>query len=67
MADADSYEDGAGETREDFTTNDFRIKRVLDSLASSAQAIKDDPISADDIAARVHALRHLLKEVGHDV
>ena len=67
MADTDSYDDGAHETREDFTTNDFRIKRVLDSLASSAQAIKDDPIAADDIAARVHALRHLLKEVGHDV
>ncbi len=67
MADADSFEDGANETRHDFTENDFRIKRVLDSLESSARAIKDDPIAADDIAARVHALRHLLKEVGHDV
>ena len=67
MTNADPYEDGAHETREDFTTNDFRIKRVLDSLLSSAQAIKDDPIAAGDIAARVHALRHLLKEVGHNV
>jgi hypothetical protein len=67
MADADSYEDGSQETRQDFTQNDFRIRRVLDSLISSAQAIKDDPIAADDIAARVHSLRHLLKEVGHDV
>jgi hypothetical protein len=67
MAETDAYVDGVHETREDFTTNDFRIRRVLDSLASSAQAIKGDPIAADDIAARVHALRHLLKEVGHDV
>jgi hypothetical protein len=67
MAETDAYVDGADETREDFTINDFRIKRGLDSLASSAQAIKGDPIAADDIAARVHALRHLLKEVGHDV
>ena len=67
MADADSYDDGSQETRQDFTENDFRIKRVLDSLISSAQAIKDDRIAADDIAARIHALRHLLKEVGHDV
>jgi hypothetical protein len=67
MADTDGYEDGADETREDFTVNDFRIKRVLDSLASSAQTIKGDPTAADDIAARVHALRHLLKEVGHNV
>ena len=67
MAETDAYVDGADETREDFTTNDFRIKRLLDSLASSAHAIKGDPIAADDIAARIHALRHLLKEVGHDV
>ena len=67
MAETDAYVDGVHETREDFTTNDFRIRRVHDSLASSAQAIKGDPIAADDIAARVHALRHLLKEVGHDV
>jgi hypothetical protein len=67
MADADAFEDGAQETRQDFTENDLRIKRVLDSLLTTAQSIKDDPIAADDIAARVHALRHLLKEVGHDV
>ena len=67
MAEPDAYVDGAHETREDFMTNDFRIKRVLNSLAASAQAIKGDPIIADDIAARVHALRHLLREVGHDV
>jgi hypothetical protein len=67
MADTDAYIDGESETREEFTTNDFRIRRVLDSLASSAEAIKGDPIAADDIAARVHALRHLLKEVGHNV
>ena len=33
MTNADPYEDGAHETREDFTTNDFRIKRVLDPPA----------------------------------
>ena len=27
----DPYEDGAQETRQDFTTNDFRITRALDS------------------------------------
>ena len=33
----------------------------------SAKAITGDPVSADDIAARVHTLRHLLKPVGHAV
>jgi len=33
----------------------------------SAKSIKGDAVSAEDIAARVHTLRHLLKQVGHDV
>ena len=33
----------------------------------SAKAITGDQVIADDIAARVHALRHLLKRVGHTV
>jgi hypothetical protein len=67
MSDRDNFEEGAAEARADFLVNDFRIKRVLDSLTASAGAIKGDEPSADDIAARLEALRHLLREVGHDV
>ena len=55
------------ETRQDFTANDFRIRRALDSLLISAKSITGDEIAGEDIAARVHTLRHLLKQVGHDV
>ncbi|MGH7488251.1 MAG: hypothetical protein ACRD3J_18280 [Thermoanaerobaculia bacterium] len=65
MVTTDPYEDGAQETRHDFTANDFRIVRALDSLLISAKSIKDDAVSAEDIAAGVHTLRHLLKQVGH--
>ncbi len=67
MVTTDPYEDGAQETRQDFKANDFRIGRGLESLLISAKSIKGDAVSAEDIAARVHTLRHLLKEVGHDV
>jgi hypothetical protein len=67
MVTTDPYEDGAQETRQDFTANDFRITRALDSLLVSARSIKGDPVSAEDIAARVTTLRHLLKQVGHEV
>lgn len=67
MVTTDPYEDGAQETRQDFTANDFRITRALDSLLNSAKSIKGDAVSAEDIAARVHTLRHLLKQVGHAV
>jgi hypothetical protein len=67
MVTIDPYEDGTQEARRDFTANDFRIKRALDSLLISARSIKGDPVSAEDIAARVHTLRHLLKQVGHEV
>jgi hypothetical protein len=67
MVTTDSYEEGVQETREDFTANDFRITRALDSLLMSAKSITVDEIAAEDIAARVHTLRHLLKQVGHDV
>lgn len=67
MVTTDPYEEGAQETRQDFKANDFRIGRALDSLLISAKSIKGDAVGAEDIAARVHTLRHLLKEVGHDV
>jgi hypothetical protein len=67
MATTDPFDDGAEEARQDFTANDFRITRALDSLLASAGAIKGDAVSASDIAARVQTLRHLLKQVGHDV
>jgi hypothetical protein len=67
MVTTDPYEDGAQETRQDFTTNDLRIRRALDSLLISAKSIADDKVVAEDIAARVQTLRHLLKEVGHEV
>ena len=50
------------ETRQDFIANDFRIMRALDSLLISAKSI-----AGEDIAARAHTLRHLLKQVGHEV
>lgn len=67
MVTTDPYEEGVQETRQDFTANDFRITRALDSLLISAKSIAGDEIAAEDIAARVHTLRHLLKQVGHDV
>jgi hypothetical protein len=67
MVTTDPYEDGAQETRQDFTTNDFRITRALDSLLITAKSITSDEVAAEDIAARVHTLRHLLKQAGHHV
>ena len=67
MVTTDPFEEGVQETRQDFTANDFRITRALDSLLISAKSIVGDEIAAEDIAARVHTLRHLLKQVGHDV
>jgi hypothetical protein len=68
MTDAsDPYTDGSEETRQEFTANDFRITRALDSLMTSARLIRDDDVAAADIVARVQTLRHLLKQVGHDV
>ena len=63
----DPYVDGSEETREEFTANDFRITRALDSLLTSARLIRGDDVAAGDIVARVQTLRHLLKQVGHDV
>ena len=67
MLTTDPYEEGAQETRQEFTTNDFRITRALDSLLMSAKAISGDTVAAEDIVARVQTLRHLLKQVGHHV
>jgi hypothetical protein len=67
MATTDAYEEGAEEIRQDFTANDFRITRALDSLLISAKSITGDDVAGEDIAARVRTLRHLLKQVGHNV
>jgi hypothetical protein len=67
MVTTDPYEEGVQETRQDFTANDFRITRALDSLLISAKSITGDEVAAEDIAARVQTLRHLLKQVGHHV
>ena len=67
MVTTDPYDEGVQETREDFTANDFRIRRALDSLLITAQSIHADEVAAEDIAARVRTLRHLLKQVGHEV
>jgi hypothetical protein len=67
MVTTDPYDEGVEETRQDFTANDFRVTRALDSLLISAKAITGDQVIAEDITARVHALRHLLKQVGHNV
>ncbi len=63
----DPYTDGSEEMRQEFTANDFRITRALDSLLTSAGLIRRDEVAAADIVARVQTLRHLLKQVGHDV
>jgi hypothetical protein len=68
MIDApDNDIDSAEETRQEFTANDFRITRALDSLLISATSIKQDAVAAQDIVARLQTLRHLLKQVGHNV
>jgi hypothetical protein len=67
MVTTDPYDEGVEETRQDLTANDFRITRALDRLLISAKAIQADQVIAEDSAARVHALRHLLKQVGHNV
>jgi hypothetical protein len=53
MATTDAYDGGSEDTSQDFTANDFRNTRALDA--------------SGDCAARVHTLRHLLKQVGHRV
>lgn len=67
MVDTEAYDEGVVEARADFTANDFRIKRALDSMFRSAAAIKSDAIISEDLMARIHSLRHLLKEAGHTV
>jgi hypothetical protein len=67
MHSTDPYDEGARDVHQDFTTNDLRIRRALDSLLVSAESIKGDAVVADDISARVQTLRHLLKEAGHQV
>jgi hypothetical protein len=67
MVTTDPFDEGVEEARQDFTANDFRITRALDSLLISAKSIAGDQVIAEDIAARVQALRHLLKQVGHTV
>jgi hypothetical protein len=67
MLTTDPYEEGVQETRHDFTANDFRIQRALDSLLITAKSITSDEVAAEDIAARVQTLRHLLKQAGHQV
>ena len=41
MVTTDPYDEGVEEARQDFTANDFRVTRALDSLLISAKAIKD--------------------------
>jgi hypothetical protein len=65
--DTDAYHEGLVEARSDFTANDFRIKRALDSMFRSAAAIKGDAMISEDLMARIRSLRHLLKEAGHTV
>ena len=67
MVTPDPFDEGVEEARQDFTANDFRITRALDSLLISAKSVVGDQVIAEDIAARVHALRHLLKQAGHTV
>jgi hypothetical protein len=45
----------------------FQITRALDSLLTSAKAIKGDKVAAEDMTASVPTLRLSLKQVGHRV
>jgi hypothetical protein len=67
MADRDAYQEGTTDTRTEFTANDFRIKRALDSIVRSASEIKGDVVIAEDILARLQSLQQLLKQVGHRI
>lgn len=67
MGDSEAYDEGLVEARADFTANDFRIKRALDSMLRSAAAIKNDATISEDLMARIRSLKHLLKEAGHSV
>ena len=55
MVDTEAYHEGLVEAR------------ALDSMFRSAAAIKDDVVISEDLMARIHSLRHLLKEAGHTV
>jgi hypothetical protein len=56
MVTTDPYEDGTQEIRRDFTANDFRIVRALDSLListnrSGAYVLAPFPIGITDLSA----------------
>ena len=51
----------------DYRQREYLTEGEIDSLLATAHAMKDDDVSAQDIAARVQTLRHLLKQVGHNV
>jgi hypothetical protein len=65
--DVDTYDEGAEDTRQEFTANDFRIRRLLDSMVATARGIRSDNLAAGDMTSRINALRHLLKQVGHEM
>jgi hypothetical protein len=67
MVDLDAYQQGTTDTRTEFTANDFRIKRALESIVRSATEIKGDVVLAEDILARIQSLQHMLKQVGHTI
>jgi hypothetical protein len=48
------------------TAPSLQIRKLL-VPAHFGRLHRGDAVSAEDIAARVHTLRHLLKQVGHDV
>ena len=67
MDTTDAYEDGSEDTRRTSQRMTFRITRALDSLLTTAKAIKGDEVAAEDMTASVPTLRYLLKQVGHRV
>ena len=67
MDTTDAYEDGSEDTRRTSQRMTFRITRALDSLLTTAKAIKGDEVAAEDMTASVPTLRLSLKQVGHRV
>ena len=59
--------DGSEDTRRTSQRMTFRITRALDSLLTTAKAIKGDKVAAEDMTASVPTLRLSLKQVGHRV
>ena len=63
----DPYLDGLKRRARTLQPTTFGSPARSESLLISAKSIKHDDVAAAYIAARLQTLRHLLKQVGHNV